>query len=146
MAKQAKSGGKAGGKGGDKGGAKGGKSGASKGAGAPKGAPPKGKTNKSGQARQAADFTKRDHAGAALAAAAPRLKTYYESTVRDALATQFGFTNVHEIPTIEKIVINCGVGEAAKQPKLLDVVVEELALITGQKPVRRKAKKAVSNF
>jgi len=50
------------------------------------------------------------------------------------------------VPSLEKIVLNCGVGEAAKQPKLLDVVVEELALITGQKPVRRKAKKAISNF
>ncbi|MES2522779.1 MAG: 50S ribosomal protein L5 [Gemmatimonadota bacterium] len=151
MAKQAKAGGKSGGgKGGDKGGAKGGKAG-NKSGGAAKGGPPKGsgesKSKKAaGQSRAAGDFTKRAHAGAELTAAAPRLKTYYESTVRDALATQFGFTNVHEIPTIEKIVINCGVGEAAKQPKLLDIVVEELALITGQKPVRRKAKKAVSNF
>ena len=55
-------------------------------------------------------------------------------------------SNTHEIPTLEKIVLNCGVGEAVKQPKLLDVVVEELALITGQKPVRRKAKKSISNF
>jgi large subunit ribosomal protein L5 len=143
MAKQAKAGGKAGGKG-DKSGAKGGKGAAPKGAGAPKGES-KGK-KAGGQGRQAVDFTKRKHAGADIAAAAPRLKTYYEASVRPALAQQFGFENVHEIPTIEKIVINCGVGEAAKQPKLLDVVVEELALITGQKPVRRKAKKAVSNF
>ncbi|MDQ6611222.1 MAG: 50S ribosomal protein L5 [Gemmatimonadota bacterium] len=62
------------------------------------------------------------------------------------MAKQFGFTNTHQIPTIEKIVVNCGVGEAVRQPKLLDVVVEELALITGQKPVRRKAKKSISNF
>jgi large subunit ribosomal protein L5 len=45
---------------------------------------------------------------------------------------------VHQIPTLTKIVVNCGVGEAVKQPKLLDVVVEELALITGQKPVRAR--------
>jgi 8-oxo-dGTP pyrophosphatase MutT (NUDIX family) len=70
------------------------------------------------------DFTKRDHAGASLPAASPRLKAHYEQTVRAALATQFGFTNPHEIPTLTKIVINCGVGEAVKQPKLLDVVVE----------------------
>ncbi|NCW43939.1 MAG: 50S ribosomal protein L5 [Gemmatimonadaceae bacterium] len=78
--------------------------------------------------------------------AAPRLKTYYEHTVRANLMKQFGFTNTMQIPTLTKIVINCGVGEAVKQPKMLDVVVEELALITGQKPVRRKAKKSVANF
>jgi large subunit ribosomal protein L5 len=133
---------------GAKGGAKGG---ASKGAGVPKSAggaaAARGKGGKAaGQPRQAQDFTKRDHAGAKLTALAPRLKTYYDATVRASLAKQFGFSNAHEIPTVEKIVVNCGVGEAVKQPKLLDVVVEELALITGQKPVRRKAKKSISNF
>ena len=105
-----------------------------------------GKGAKAGQPRQAVDFTKRSHAGEGLAIASPRLKTHYEQSVRATLAKQFGMDNPHEIPTLEKIVLNCGVGEAAKQPKLLDVVVEELALITGQKPVRRKAKKAISNF
>ncbi len=130
-------------KGAAKGGAKGGaKPGAAKGA--QKGA--KGKQGASAHARQASDFTKRDHAGAGRPVAAPRLKTHYEQTVRPALASRFGFSNQHEIPTLSKIVINCGVGEAVKQPKLLDSVVEELALITGQKPVRRKAKKSVANF
>jgi len=106
-----------------------------------------GSKTKAGKApRQAVDFTKRSHAGEGLVIASPRLKTHYEQTVRGVLAKQFGMDNGHEIPTLEKIVLNCGVGEAAKQPKLLDVVVEELALITGQKPVRRKAKKAISNF
>lgn len=131
-------------KGAAKGGAKAGaKAGAAKGGAGQKG----GKAGKqAGQGRAAVDFTKRDHAGAGLPAATPRLKTYYENTVRANLAKQFGFTNPHQIPTLTKIVINCGVGEAVKQPKLLDVVVEELALITGQKPVRRKAKKSISNF
>lgn len=128
-------------KGGAKGGAKAG--GAAKG-GASKGGAKGGK--QAGQPRQAVDFTKRDHAGAGLPVAAPRLKAHYEQSVRATLAKQFSFTNPHEIPTLTKIVINCGVGEAVKQPKLLDVVVEELALITGQKPVRRKAKKSVANF
>ena len=142
MATKEKAGGKAGGK------TAGGKGGAPKGAGAgaAKGGSKGGKSGKAGQPRQAVDFTKRDHAGSGLPVAAPRLKTYYEATVRPALAKQFGFANTHEIPTLEKIVINCGVGEAVKQPKVLDVVVEELALITGQKPVRRKAKKSISNF
>ncbi|MEN9507946.1 MAG: ribosomal protein [Gemmatimonadota bacterium] len=143
MATKEKAGGKAGSKGGA---AKGGaaqKGGAAKG-GAAKGGSKGGKQG--GQPRQAMDFTKREHAGAGLPVAAPRLKAHYEQTVRAKLAQQFGFTNPHEVPTLEKIVINCGVGEAVKQPKLLDVVVEELALITGQKPVRRKAKKSVANF
>jgi len=140
MATKEKAGGKAGAKGGAKGGGKPG--GAAKG-----GAKGAGKGGKGGAgARQAADFTKREHAGAGLPVAAPRLKTHYEQVVRGALATQFGFANAHEVPTLSKIVLNCGVGEAVKQPKLLDVVVEELALITGQKPVRRKAKKSISNF
>ena len=143
--KDMKAGGKAGGKkeAASKGAAKGG-AGSKGGAGAKGGK--SSKSSKASQPRQAVDFTKRTHAGAGLTIAAPRLKAYYEQTVRALLATQFGFTNGHEIPTLEKIVLNCGVGEAAKQPKLLDVVVEELALITGQKPVRRKAKKAISNF
>jgi large subunit ribosomal protein L5 len=132
-------------KGAAKGGAKGGsKAGAAKGGAGQKGG---GKAAKqAGQGRAAVDFTKRDHAGAGLPVAAPRLKAHYEQSVRATLAKQFGFTNPHQIPTLTKIVINCGVGEAVKQPKMLDVVVEELALITGQKPVRRKAKKSVANF
>ena len=62
------------------------------------------------------------------------------------LAAQFGFTNPHEIPNLEKIVLNVGMGEAIKQPKVLDAVVEELAIITGQAPVEKKAKKSIANF
>src|SRR5919204_7017400 len=87
-----------------------------------------------------------EHAGVGTPAPPPRLKTYYEGTVRGRLQQQFGLTNVHEIPNLRKIVINVGVGEAVKQPKLLDSVVEELATITGQRPVRTRAKKSISNF
>jgi large subunit ribosomal protein L5 len=59
---------------------------------------------------------------------------------------QFGYTNAHEIPKLEKIVVNVGLGEAVKQPKLLDSVVNELGLITGQRAVRTRAKKSISNF
>ena len=62
------------------------------------------------------------------------------------LMKQFGFSNPHQIPAVEKIVLNVGLGEAIKQPKLLDAVVEELAMITGQRPVRKKAKKSIANF
>ena len=59
---------------------------------------------------------------------------------------QFGFTNPHQVPTLEKITLNVGMGEAIKQPKVLDAVVDELATITGQKPLRTKAKKSIANF
>ena len=92
------------------------------------------------------------HAGAARgrrAAGAARRgsRRYYENTVRArARRSSSGSTNPHQIPTLEKIVINVGVGEAIKQPKVLDTVVEELAIITGQRPVRKKAKKSIANF
>ncbi|GAC1655076.1 MAG: 50S ribosomal protein L5 [Gemmatimonadaceae bacterium] len=87
-----------------------------------------------------------EHAGAGLPVPPPRLKLHYETAVRARLKQQFGLTNSHEIPTIQKIVLNVGMGEAIKQPKVLDKVVEELALITGQHPVRKRAKKSIANF
>jgi large subunit ribosomal protein L5 len=89
---------------------------------------------------------RKDHPGVDTPAPAPRLKAYYEGTVRPHLQQQFGLGNVHQIPKLTKIVINVGVGEAVKQPKVLDGVVEELEVITGQRPVRTKAKKSISNF
>src|SRR6476619_1694600 len=86
------------------------------------------------------------HAGADKPVPKPRLKTYYETTVRPKLTEQFGLKNLHQLPTMTKIVINVGAGEAIKQPKFLDNIVEELATITGQAPVRRKAKKSIANF
>jgi large subunit ribosomal protein L5 len=86
------------------------------------------------------------HAGAKLPVPPPRLKDFYNGTVRQKLSQQFGFKNPHQIPQLEKIVVNVGVGEAIKQPKALDAVVEELAIITGQQPVKKKAKKSIANF
>jgi len=86
------------------------------------------------------------HAGAALPAPPPRLKGYYETTVRAKLRQQFGLDNPHQIPKLVKIVLNVGVGEAVKQPKMLDAIVEELEAVTGQKPVRTRAKRSISNF
>jgi large subunit ribosomal protein L5 len=76
----------------------------------------------------------------------PRLKTYYEKVIRPNLTRQFGLTNPHQVPRLVKIVLNVGMGEGAKNPKLIETVVEELATITGQKPVVRRAKKAIANF
>jgi large subunit ribosomal protein L5 len=86
------------------------------------------------------------HAGAHIPAPPPRLREMYQAQIRPKLMQQFGLTNPHQVPTLEKIVLNVGVGEAIKQPKSLDKVVEELATITGQQPVRKKAKKSIANF
>ena len=88
----------------------------------------------------------KEHAGLGLPVVPPRLKLYYEQTIRPRLQQQFGLTNVHEIPKLTKIVLNVGVGEAVKQPKILDSIVVELELIAGQRPVRTRAKKSISNF
>ncbi len=86
------------------------------------------------------------HQGAKLPVLPPRLREYYAKTVRPRLAAQFGLTNTHQVPQLEKIVLNVGMGEAIKTPKVLDAVVDELAVISGQKPVRKKAKKSIANF
>ena len=76
----------------------------------------------------------------------PRLQRYYEDQVRGRLQQEFGYSSPMQIPRLEKIVLNVGIGEAAKNPKLLDSVVDEIALITGQRASIRRAKKAISNF
>jgi len=67
-------------------------------------------------------------------------------SIAPVLREEFGYRNVHEIPRIEKVVVNIGLGEATTNPKLLERAMEELSRITGQKPVLRRAKKSVSNF
>src|SRR5215213_8456654 len=124
------------------------KGGHAKGGAAPKGGGKGGKKGGEGGAKGAPKMVapRGSHAGLALPVPAPRLKQYYHDTVRPKLAQQFGLANVHQIPTVEKVVVNVGVGEAVKQPRVLDVVVEELTVITGQRPVRRRAKKSIANF
>jgi large subunit ribosomal protein L5 len=76
----------------------------------------------------------------------PRLKKHYDSHVKAKLQEEFGFKNPHRIPQIVKVVVNVGVGEAMKDQKLLQSVVDELGIITGQKPMVNKARKSISNF
>ena len=76
----------------------------------------------------------------------PRLKTHYETHVRPKLQEEFGYTNAHQIPALQKIVMNVGVGDAAKDQKLLESVIDELGSITGQKALVNRARKSVSNF
>jgi large subunit ribosomal protein L5 len=75
-----------------------------------------------------------------------RLLEHYRTHVRGKIAQEYGLANPHEIPRIEKIVINVGLGEAHKNPKALETIIEELGAITGQRPVVTRAKKAISNF
>jgi large subunit ribosomal protein L5 len=76
----------------------------------------------------------------------PRLRRHYDEVVRKRLAEEFGYTNPMQIPKLEKIVINMGVGEAAADGKKLDNAVADLAAISGQRPVKTKAKKAIAGF
>jgi large subunit ribosomal protein L5 len=76
----------------------------------------------------------------------PRLRKHYEENVRPRLQERFGYRNPYQVPRLEKIVINVGLGEAPRNPKLLDSVVDELARITGQKPVVTRARQSISNF
>ena len=75
-----------------------------------------------------------------------RLKEMYQKEIAPALQKEFGLKNIMQVPHLEKIVVNMGVGEAAANPKLLETAAEELAVITGQKPVIRKARKSIANF
>ena len=89
-------------------------------------------------------------AASGAAAAAPgemaRLQKHYLDVVKAKLQEEFGYANPMEVPKLEKIVINMGVGEAAGDQKKLDAAVADMTLISGQKPVRTKAKKAIAGF
>jgi large subunit ribosomal protein L5 len=82
----------------------------------------------------------------AQATEAPRLKQRYESDVRPQLQRELGLRNVMEVPRLEKIVLNCGVGLATEQKSLLDGAVTDLTVITGQKPLVTRAKKSIAGF
>ena len=75
-----------------------------------------------------------------------RLKEQYENEIKDALVKKFGYKNPMEIPKLDKIVVNMGVGDATTNSKLLDAAMKDLEIITGQKPVATKAKKAIAGF
>jgi len=76
----------------------------------------------------------------------PRMQRRYVDEIRPALTVEFGYRNPMQVPKLEKIVINMGVGEAASDAKKLDAAVIELSLISGQKPVKTMAKKAIAGF
>ncbi|WP_294195968.1 50S ribosomal protein L5 [uncultured Sphingomonas sp.] len=76
----------------------------------------------------------------------PRMKAIYDDSIVKAMTDKFGYENVNEIPRIEKIVLNMGVGEATQDKKRVDQAASEMELIAGQKPVITKAKKSIAQF
>ena len=76
----------------------------------------------------------------------PRLQEKYKNEVVQAMVEKFGYKNIMEVPKLEKIVINMGVGEAKDNQKILESAVNDLTLISGQKPILTRAKKSVANF
>ncbi len=83
--------------------------------------------------RESADYT-------------PRLQKTYGDKVRAALKEQFKYANEMQVPRLEKIVVNMGLGEAVQNPKIIDSAVEEMTVITGQKPIIRRARKSIAGF
>jgi large subunit ribosomal protein L5 len=75
-----------------------------------------------------------------------RLKEYYKASVAPALMKKFGYKSVMQIPKLDKVVINVGAGEAKENSKVIDAIMNDLSIITGQKPVVCRAKKSVANF
>ena len=85
-------------------------------------------------------------AKAAAGKALPRLKAQYRAEIIAALTKEFGFSNPHQVPNLTKIVVNMGVGDAAKDGKLIDGAIKDLTAITGQKPQVNKARKSIAQF
>ncbi|MFT4230481.1 MAG: 50S ribosomal protein L5 [Microbacterium sp.] len=83
---------------------------------------------------------------AVAGATQPRLKQKYNTEIKQALQAEFGYRNVMQIPGIVKVVVNTGVGEAARDGKVIDGAVDDLTRITGQKPVVTKARKSIAQF
>ncbi|RLQ87815.1 50S ribosomal protein L5 [Notoacmeibacter ruber] len=77
---------------------------------------------------------------------APRLKSQYDDTIRGLMTEQFGYKNQHEVPRLEKIVLNMGVGEATADSKKPSIAADDLALISGQKPVVTRARNSIAGF
>ena len=85
-------------------------------------------------------------AKAAAGKALPRLKAQYRAEIIAALTKEFGFSNPHQVPNLTKIVVNMGVGDAAKDGKLIDGAIKDLTAITGQKPQVNLARKSIAQF
>ena len=76
----------------------------------------------------------------------PRLQDHYQADVVPKLKTKFGYRNVMQVPRLSKVIVNMGLGDAIENIKVIDAAVEEIGVITGQKPVVTKARKSIANF
>jgi large subunit ribosomal protein L5 len=92
------------------------------------------------------EATETQAADASTPRVAPRLKTRYRAEILPALHEQFGYANVMQVPGLTKVVVNMGVGEAARDSKLIEGAVKDLTAITGQKPQVTKARKSIAQF
>jgi large subunit ribosomal protein L5 len=115
------------------------------------GSPPRASTRGGARGSSASNGGGTDQAGAAAQndatpAPPPRLKQRYREEIAAALRQEFGYANVMQIPSLSKIVVNMGVGEAARDAKLIDGAVRDLTIITGQKPAVARARKSVAQF
>ena len=90
--------------------------------------------------------TRKTEADGAAQQSRPRLKTRYADEIKPALLAEFSFGNVMQVPRVVKVIVNMGVGEAARDAKLIDGAVRDLSAITGQKPVVTKARKSIAQF
>ena len=93
-----------------------------------------------------AERAEAESSAAPAARVQPRLKQKYRSEILPALQEEFGFTNVHQVPGLVKVVVNTGVGEAARDGKIIDGAVADLTKITGQKPQVTRARKSIAQF
>ena len=98
------------------------------------------------EAPKAAPKAKKEKTGNKVAKIQPRLKVKYETEIKKALLEKYGYSSVMEIPGLDKIVVNIGVGDATQDAKRLEEAVAELTQISGQKPVITKAKKSIASF
>jgi len=87
-----------------------------------------------------------DTASSAAHLTAPRLKTRYADEIKPAMQAEFGHANIMQVPRVVKVVVNMGVGEAARDAKLIDGAVRDLSAITGQKPIVTKARTSIAQF
>jgi large subunit ribosomal protein L5 len=96
--------------------------------------------------KKPAKADKAEAAAVEVAAPPPRLKTIFDTVVRKKLTEQFGYRNAMQVPVIDKVVINMGIGEAVADRKKVESAASDLALIAGQKPVITKSRKAISTY
>ena len=96
--------------------------------------------------KKAEEAAPKDKVVSTAAAVAPRFIAKYKDVAIPALTKQFGYTNPNEVPRLEKIVVNMGLGAAVTNPKIIDSAVEELRAVTGQKPIVTRSKKAIASF